>query len=197
MTMGPTNTTFYSTWAQVYDAQLRYMAGTPSQTPNTGACGSLAMAAWMTTTFGATYVQNQETGYSLAPDGYYSQMQPALAAAVQIGAAGAGNAWAKSQLSAAKPDYTDTPQWNIIPRSASTTQPPSTVTISANPNPVTNGGASTLTWSSSNASTCAASGAWSGTKATSGSQVIGNITQAATYTLTCGSATQGVNISLQ
>ena len=197
LTMGPTDTTLYSTWAEVYDAQLRSLAKTPTQTPVTGACGSLEMAAWMTATLGSTYVQNQETGYSQAYDGYYSSMQPALAAAVSAGRVGAASAWAKSQSSSVKPDYTNFPQWNIIPRSASTTQPPSTVTLSANPNPVTNGSASTLTWSSTNASTCAASGAWSGVKATSGSQVISNITQAATYTLTCGSATQGVNISLQ
>ena len=116
MTMGPTDTTFYSSWAEVYDAQLRNLAHTPTQTPDTGACGSPAMAAWMTTTLGSTYVQYQETGYSDAPDGYYSQMQPALAAAVQSGASGAAAAWAKSRLSAVKPDYANAPQWAIIPR---------------------------------------------------------------------------------
>jgi len=116
--MGPTDTSFYKSWSEVYGAQLRQLANTSkeSPTPNPGACGSAAMAAWMTATLGSNYVINQETGYSDAPDGYYSQMQPALAAAVQLKASGAAAAWAKSQLSVVKPDYSNAPQWAIIPR---------------------------------------------------------------------------------
>ena len=40
--------------------------------------------------------------------------------------------------------------------------PVPTVTISANPTSVTSGGSSTLTWSSTNATSCTASGGWSG-----------------------------------
>ena len=43
----------------------------------------------------------------------------------------------------------------------------------------------TLTWSTVGASSCTASGGWSGTKATSGSENISNITQTTTFTLTC------------
>ena len=72
--------------------------------------------------------------------------------------------------------------------------PVPTVTISANPTSVSSGGSSTLTWSSTNATSCTASGGWSGSKATSGSQSITNITSTATYTLTCtGTGGSGSN----
>jgi uncharacterized repeat protein (TIGR01451 family) len=60
----------------------------------------------------------------------------------------------------------------------------------------------TLSWTSSNANYCVASGAWSGTKGTSGSESTGNlISGPKTYTLTCygpgGSASDSVTIYLQ
>jgi len=60
----------------------------------------------------------------------------------------------------------------------------------------------TLSWTSSNANYCVASGAWSGTKGTSGSESTGNLTSGPkTYTLTCygpgGSASDSVTIYIQ
>jgi uncharacterized repeat protein (TIGR01451 family) len=60
----------------------------------------------------------------------------------------------------------------------------------------------TLSWTSSNANYCVASGAWSGTKGTSGSEITENLTSGPkTYTLTCygsgGSASDSVTIYLQ
>jgi uncharacterized repeat protein (TIGR01451 family) len=60
----------------------------------------------------------------------------------------------------------------------------------------------TLSWTSSNANYCVASGAWSGTKGTSGSEITENlISGPKTYTLTCygpgGSASDSVTIYLQ
>jgi hypothetical protein len=60
----------------------------------------------------------------------------------------------------------------------------------------------TLTWNSANANYCVASGAWSGTKLTSGSESTGNLTSGPrTYTLTCygpgGLASDSVTIYLQ
>jgi hypothetical protein len=46
----------------------------------------------------------------------------------------------------------------------------------------------TVTWTSSGATSCVASGGWSGTKAVSGTQVLPAITASTTYTLTCSSA---------
>ena len=77
---------------------------------------------------------------------------------------------------------------------------PPTVTLSANPTTVSREGASTLTWSSSNANSCVASGSWSGSKATSGSQSTGPLTASAVFTLTCtgsgGSANTSVTVTV-
>jgi uncharacterized protein (TIGR03118 family) len=71
-----------------------------------------------------------------------------------------------------------------------------TVTISVAPTTVTLGQSATLTWSTMNATTCAASSGWTGNESTSGTQTVtptgnGNVT----YTLTCtapsGSAYSG------
>ena len=66
-----------------------------------------------------------------------------------------------------------------------TAGPAPTVTLTANPTSVASGGSSTLTWSSSNATSCTASGAWSGAKSLSGTQATAAITSARTYTLGC------------
>jgi trimeric autotransporter adhesin len=79
--------------------------------------------------------------------------------------------------------------------------PVPTVNLSVGPSAITSGGTATLTWSSSNATTCSASNGWSGTKATSGSQSTGALTTNATYTLTCtgpgGNATQSATVSVK
>ena len=73
-----------------------------------------------------------------------------------------------------------------------------TLSISANPMSVTSGAPSTLTWSSSDATSCSASGAWSGVKATSGSQSVTVANGLSTYALNCsgpsGSASNAVVI---
>lgn len=72
-----------------------------------------------------------------------------------------------------------------------------TVTLSASPNPINYNTASTLTWSSTNATSCTASGAWTGSKATiPDSQSTGNLTTNQTYTLTCTNATGSANRSV-
>ena len=65
---------------------------------------------------------------------------------------------------------------------------PVSVSISANPSTINQGSSATLSWSSSNASSCFASGGWSGSKSTSGSEtVFPSFTTA--YTMTCNSST--------
>jgi hypothetical protein len=61
-------------------------------------------------------------------------------------------------------------------------------TITANPSVVMGGGSSALTWSSTNATSCTATGGWSGTKATSGTQSFASITATTAYSLTCTGA---------
>jgi hypothetical protein len=61
---------------------------------------------------------------------------------------------------------------------------PPTAAISANPTNVAPGKVSIVTWSSTNANSCAAAGSWTGTKATSGTLTV-SPTNTATYRLTC------------
>jgi hypothetical protein len=61
---------------------------------------------------------------------------------------------------------------------------PPTVSLTANPTSITSGSSSTLSWNSTNATSCTASGAWSGSKATSGTQSV-SPTSTSTYNLSC------------
>jgi hypothetical protein len=63
--------------------------------------------------------------------------------------------------------------------------PAPTVTLSALPTTVTSGATSVLTWTSKNATSCTASGAWSGTELTAGSYTTPALTLNSTYTLAC------------
>ena len=78
-----------------------------------------------------------------------------------------------------------------------------TVSLSASPASLTSGQSSTLSWSSTNATSCTASGSWSGSKPTSGSGTTGALTANATYVLSCtgnGSSASGtatVTVSTQ
>ena len=82
---------------------------------------------------------------------------------------------------------------DLVPISI-TTPPPAvpTVTLNANPTSVAAGGTSTLTWSTTDATSCVASNGWSGVKATSGSEPTAPITTNTTYRLDCGGSS-GVN----
>jgi ELWxxDGT repeat protein len=82
----------------------------------------------------------------------------------------------------------------------SPTDPP-TVTLQANASSVTSGQQVTLNWSvSGNATHCAASGGWSGTKPISGSEAAGPLSQFTSFTLSCdapgGSSTQTVTVDV-
>jgi len=64
-----------------------------------------------------------------------------------------------------------------------------TVSIVLSPNSVATGAASTLTWSSTNASACTAGGSWSGSRATSGTLTVSQSSAGSyPYTITCTSA---------
>ncbi|MEK7703933.1 MAG: hypothetical protein AAB426_03155, partial [Myxococcota bacterium] len=75
------------------------------------------------------------------------------------------------------------------------------VTLAANPTTVDSGGTSTLTWSATNATSCTASGAWSGSRAVSGSEESSAIAVDASFTLTCagpgGSTTQTALVAVR
>ena len=64
--------------------------------------------------------------------------------------------------------------------------PPATLTISVSPSTITLGQSATVTWSS-NAANCTATGAWTGSRASSGSETVTPATTGTlTYTLVCG-----------
>ena len=75
-----------------------------------------------------------------------------------------------------------------------------TVSLAANPTSVTSGGNSMLAWSSTNATSCSASGAWSGAKATAGNQSTGALNASGNYSLTCsgseGSASASATVTV-
>ncbi len=72
-----------------------------------------------------------------------------------------------------------------------------TVNLTANPTSITQGNSSVLSWSSSNADTCTASGGWSGSKSLSGSQTVTPSVNT-TFTITCfnsrGQASDSVTV---
>jgi hypothetical protein len=78
--------------------------------------------------------------------------------------------------------------------------PAPVVTLSSSPLQVPNGGTVTLTWSSTNATSCTASGGWTGAVATSGSTTSAALTADTTFTLSCtgagGSTSQSLTVDL-
>ncbi|HMH27540.1 MAG TPA: fibronectin type III domain-containing protein [Steroidobacteraceae bacterium] len=63
-----------------------------------------------------------------------------------------------------------------------------TVNLAASPGTVQTGAKTTLTWSSSNATSCTASGGWLGSRATSGSSATGALNTTTIYALACTGA---------
>ena len=102
-------------------------------------------------------------------------------------------------------DYTTAPDgWSFegyltkaVPVPPPTNLP--TITFSASPTSISAGSSSTLTWTTTNATSCTASNGWTGAKATSGTQSVSPITST-TYTITCGgiggSITQSVVVNV-
>lgn len=101
----------------------------------------------------------------------------------------------------ANPTPTPTSTPTAIPTAipSPTPTPAPTSSFSGSPASIISGQSSTLSWSSSNATSCTASGGWSGAKATSGSQSV-SPTSNTTYTLACtgggGTVTKNVSIAV-
>ena len=83
---------------------------------------------------------------------------------------------------------------------SNTVAPPSnsaTASISVNPNKVFLGDSTVVSWSSANASSCIASGNWSGDKSTSGSETVTVTYQGDhVFTITCGDASSDVTVTV-
>ena len=75
-----------------------------------------------------------------------------------------------------------------------------TVAINANPATINSGNSSVLTWTSTNAAICTASGGWTGTRSVSGTQTV-TPTVTTTYTITCtntaGSANDSTTVTVR
>lgn len=83
---------------------------------------------------------------------------------------------------------------------ANSADPVPAVNISADPDNVAPQGTSTLTWSTTNATSCNASGNWSGSKDVSGSEIVGPLAGDSRFTLTCsgpgGTAVDTANVTV-
>jgi hypothetical protein len=81
-----------------------------------------------------------------------------------------------------------------------TVTPPPTISIAASPASILQYQSSTINWSTTNASTCSQSGAWSGSAPTSGSLTVEPNPGSYTYTLTCtgpdGTATASATLTV-
>ena len=66
---------------------------------------------------------------------------------------------------------------------AATSKP--TVTITVAQSPIVYGGTGTISWSSTNATSCTASGGWTGAKPTSGTYITPSLTKSTTYSISC------------
>ncbi|MEN9621878.1 MAG: hypothetical protein RLZZ67_312 [Candidatus Parcubacteria bacterium] len=88
---------------------------------------------------------------------------------------------------------TSTQSVSLTINPAGTGNPGGTISLfNVSPNPVVSGNGATLSWGSSNATLCVASGAWSGNQNTSGTFAIAPVTVFAptnlTYTIACGNS---------
>lgn len=80
------------------------------------------------------------------------------------------------------------PQIHLYRHAVSTAVPRPTVELVASSNSVLSGESVILSWNSSGASSCSASGDWSGVKALSGQQTVGPLNSSSTFFLNCSNA---------
>ncbi|HET6724741.1 MAG TPA: hypothetical protein VFH85_01895 [Gammaproteobacteria bacterium] len=178
---------FYTSVAESYEKQYPVLSQYTCNSPE-------MLAAWGGHQPGEMY------GYATSPTGYPSNLQPALAAAVDAGAANADLAWQKFADRPVKPDYTNYANFAIVPRPpGSDTAPPAlqpSIGFYAEPNPVVPGASTTLHWNASGVTSCSAP--WMTGNAISGEQTVGPINGAEEYGITCkgtaGSATASITV---
>ncbi|MEO1575132.1 MAG: thrombospondin type 3 repeat-containing protein, partial [Pseudomonadota bacterium] len=86
----------------------------------------------------------------------------------------------------------------VVPLDGTNLSPPR-ITLNATPGLVGIGGTSTLTWSATDATNCGATGDWSGPRAVSGTEVVGPLSDDASFTLLCqgpgGSTSRSVAVA--
>jgi hypothetical protein len=112
----------YATFAELY--RVNFAGATNSTNVAYGGltCASQEMADWWTQkekddgNGGAAWRKGQMTGYAESPEGYPSNLQPALAMAAESAYPGAQDAWNLFVARPVEPDYTSEPQFAIVPR---------------------------------------------------------------------------------
>ena len=173
---GPTKDTFYPSFRALYEANFPAESSVACD-PN----GSV-------------------TGYPTNTMGYYSNMQPGLAIAVDAGVADYNVQWARFIGVPEKPNYNDNPIWAIVPRSSTTTPKPS-ISLTVSPTTLSAPGNVAVSWSSLNADRCSASGGWAGVKGTSASAPEEIFVSSSTiFKLSCtgagGTSLQFINVTI-
>ncbi len=195
------NESFFTSAREIYEATVR------DRWDATTAANILAAGCGTPEQFQAFgYRTNEIFGeYPDDPESYVANMQAAIAVAVDARVADAPAAWARFAQNSNELDYVSNPQFAIVPLTSNGPPPPPppsapTVSLSANPTSVAANSTSTLTWSATNATSCTASGGWSGTKATSGSEGTGALSSTSSYTLSCtgagGTTQQSVTVTV-
>jgi hypothetical protein len=101
-------------------------------------------------------------------------------------------------------ENSQTPSGNGVPATptgahGATSTPPS-IFLSASPTSISSGATASLTWSSTNASSCTASGGWAGSQPPGGNATTAALNATTTYTLSCsgpgGNASRSVTVNV-
>lgn len=106
----------YTSWNEVY-------LNTFSSAITSSTCGSVEMAAAISTAFNRTVAQNAMVGYTELISGFPANMQPAVAYCATFDIAGCDDAWTVFDARTSKPDYNAGPQFAIVPRTLTATTP--------------------------------------------------------------------------
>ena len=145
------------------------------------ACNSSAMVSALGTLEGGTYQAGEMVGYPNSPTGFPANFQIGLAAAADSNYPNAQQAWQIFQGRSVQPNYSDDPNFAVLPRYLPAVP---IVSIYASPNPVAAAGnTTTLYWNASNATSCSA--AWASNGATSGQVSVGPITATTSFPISC------------
>ena len=82
-------------------------------------CGTSEMTRWLSAYSNKSYYDNEMVKdiRPHSPDSYYAYMQPAVAITVDSGLKGSALAGKRFyEITTVRPDYTDNPQWAVVPR---------------------------------------------------------------------------------
>lgn len=149
--------------------------------------------------------RGQMIGYASSPEGYPSNLQPALAVAVERAVPDADLAWSTFDARSIKPDsgsysYDGHPQWAIVPGDIESGEPTNplplpAISLFANPAMISENSATVLTWSTTNATSCTAQGGWTGTRPVVGNEEVGPLSVTTTYDMACANSSGTVNAS--